>query len=79
MLSKKSAKFAWDGFSELNSDLDSTNALGGGRSKETETGLNAIGTGILEVLERLEHVTDQCIEFGRAKGVKMRLSIFSVV
>ena len=45
-----------------------TNALGRGKSKETETRLTAIGTGFLEVLERLEHVADQCIEFGRVQG-----------
>ena len=31
-------------------------------------GLTSIGTGILEVLERSEHVADQCIEFGRVQG-----------
>ena len=35
-------------------------------------GLNLNGTGILAVLERSEHVADQCIKFGRVQGCKNR-------
>ena len=42
------------------------NLIGGG-SKEVKTGLNSIGTKILEVCERPERVADQCFGSGRVQ------------
>ena len=45
-----------------------TDAFGRGRSQEVKAGLNLIGTRILEVCERSERVTDQCIELRGGGG-----------
>ena len=48
--------------------MSQTSVLNVTGSKEVKMRLNSIGTRILEVCERLECVTDQCIKFGRFKG-----------
>ena len=40
----------------------------GGGSKEVKRGLNSIGTKILEVCMRSEHVADQCFGSERVQG-----------